>query len=552
MIKNSLKNIIEGEILDDKQTLKKYSQDYSIFEVQPEVVVFPKNKNDIAKIIKYVSKNKKNNSNLSITARSAGTDMSGGPLNTSIILDLTKYFNKIIEINSKENYATVEPGVYFRDFEKEIEKHNLFYPPYPASKDLCAIGGIISNNSAGEKTLKYGKTEDYVLSLKAILADGNEYKFEPLNEKELFQKLKQKNFEGIIYNKIYNLINKNFNLINDSRPKVSKNSTGYAIWNVWQKEKKIFNLANIFVGAQGTLGLITQAKLKILPKPKNNSLIVAFINDLNFASEIIPYILKFNPESLESFDDKTLKVALRFLPSLFKIIKGNVFSLFLKFIPEIIMAISGGIPKIVFLIELTSNDPQEIKEKTIQIKNYFQKLKIKFRIITNKLEAEKYWAIRRYSFKLLHGAIKNKTAIPFIDDFVIEPKYLSQIIPQINQILEEYKDKFIYTIAGHPGNGNFHIIPLADLSDQETRKLIPQIMEKVYKIIVNVGGSLSGEHNDGLLRTPYLNLMYKPEMIKIFEEIKNIFDPQNIFNPGKKVFWNQNFILSHIKKENTN
>lgn len=552
MIKNSLKNIIEGEALDDKQTLKKYSQDYSIFEVQPEIVVFPKNKNDIAKIIKYVSKNKKNNSNLSITARSAGTDMSGGPLNTSIILDLTKYFNKIIEINPKENYATVEPGVYFRNFEKEIEKHNLFYPPYPASKDLCAIGGIISNNSAGEKTLKYGKTEDYVLSLKAILADGNEYKFEPLNEKELFQKLKQKNFEGIIYNKIYNLINKNFNLINDSRPKVSKNSTGYAIWNVWQKEKKIFNLANIFVGAQGTLGLITQAKLKILPKPKNNSLIVVFINDLNFASEIIPYILKFNPESLESFDDKTLKVALKFLPSLLKIIKGNVFSLFLKFIPEIIMAISGGIPKIVFLIELTSNDPQEIKEKTIQIKNYFQKLKIKFRIITNKLEAEKYWAIRRYSFKLLHGAIKNKTAIPFIDDFVIEPKYLSQIIPQINQILEEYKDKFIYTIAGHPGNGNFHIIPLADLSDQETRKLIPQIMEKVYKIIVNVGGSLSGEHNDGLLRTPYLNLMYKPEMIKIFEEIKNIFDPQNIFNPGKKVFWNQNFILSHIKKENTN
>lgn len=546
-----IKEFLEGEFLNDENTLQIYSEDYSIFKVMPGAVIYPKNINDLRKITNYVIENKKINPNLSITPRSAGTDMSGGPLNTSIILDFTKHFNKIIEINTNQNYALIESGVYFRELEKEIEKSNLFYPPYPASKDLCAIGGMIGNNSGGEKTLKYGKTENYVLSLKAVLADGNEYEFKPLNQKELSQKIDQKNFEGKIYRQIYELISQNYNLIESSRPKVSKNSTGYIIWNVWQKDKK-FDLSQIFIGSQGTLGLITQAKLKLLPKPPYTKLIIVFMNDLNILPLIINEILKFQPESLESFDDKTLKIALKFLPTLFKLLNNNMFLLIKNFLPEIFMTLSGGIPKLIMLIELTSFDLEELnirlKNLCFQLKN----LNIQFRIAKNKIEIDKYWTIRRYSFKLLHGAIKNKTAIPFIDDFVVAPQYLPEILPKINQILEKNKDKFIYTIAGHPGNGNFHIIPLADLRDTETRKLIPQIMEEVYKIIIQKGGSLSGEHNDGLIRTPYLNLMYKPEMIKIFEKIKMIFDPQNIFNPMKKVFWDKNFILNNIKTENSN
>jgi FAD/FMN-containing dehydrogenase len=549
---NSLKQNVNGDFLMTESDLEKYSLDYSIFKVKPEIIIAPKNKNDISNIIKWVLENKKNDSNLSITSRSAGTDMSGGPLNTSIILDFTKYLNKILEINSKENFIRIEPGIYFRDFEKEISKYNLIYPPYPASKDLCALGGIISNNSGGEKSLKYGKTENYVLELKVILADGKEYEFKPLNEKELSQKLSQNNFEGKIYQKIYKLINENYDLILNSKPKVSKNSTGYNIWNVYDKQNKIFNLSQIFVGAQGTLGIITEAKLKLIPKLKHSKLIVAFINDLNSLPQIVNHILKFNPESIESFDDKTLKVALKFLPSLIKIIGKNIFSYALSFWPEFLMALSGGFPRIILLIELTDDDLNKIESNALKIKKELANLKIKSRIIQNENEVQKYWAIRRYSFKLLHGAIKNKTAAPFIDDFVVNPKFMPEVLPKVNAILEKHQDKFIYTIAGHPGNGNFHIIPLVDLKDAETRNLIPKIMDEVYKIILEVGGSLSGEHNDGLIRTPYLKLMYNEKMIKIFEEIKLIFDPQNIFNPGKKVFYDQKFILEHIKKENSN
>ncbi|MCX7589866.1 MAG: FAD-binding oxidoreductase [Patescibacteria group bacterium] len=547
---NDLQKIIEGDILNDEQTIKKYSKDYSIFKIIPKTIIYPKNKNDISNLIKYISKNKKREPNLSITARSAGTDMSGGPLNTSIILDFTKYFNKIIELNPQEQYVIIEPGLYFRDLEKELNNFNLFYPAYPASKDLCAIGGMISNNSGGEKSLKYGKTENYVLSLNVILADGQEYEFKSLNKKELMQKIKQNDFEGQIYKKIYNLINKNFDLIQKSKPKVSKNSTGYQIWNVYQKENEIFDLSKIFIGAQGTLGVITKAKLKLLQKPKYEKLIVAFINDINYSPKVVSEILKIQPESIESFDDQTLKISLKFLPKILKIMKGNIFSLFFKFIPEILMIASGGIPKMILLIELTSDNLNEINNKIHNLKNIFQKLNLKFRVIKNDLEASKYWTIRRLSFKLLHEAIKNKTAAPFIDDFVVNPENLSEILNEVNQILKKHQDKFIYTIAGHPGNGNFHIIPLVDLKDKQTRILIPEIMEKVYKKVVALNGSLSGEHNDGLIRTPYLNLMYKPEMIKIFEEIKKIFDYNNIFNPGKKVFWDKNFILNHIKQEN--
>jgi FAD/FMN-containing dehydrogenase len=538
---------IDGDILSDEKTLNQYSIDYSIFKVLPQAVIYPKNTNDLKNLVKFANES---DNQISITARSAGTDMSGGPLNTSLILDFTKYFNKIIEINEKENYAIIEPGVYFRDFEAKLKPYNLFYPAYPASKDLCALGGMISNNSGGEKTLKYGKTEKYVLSLKAVLSDGNEYEFYPLTYEELQQKMNQQNFEGEIYRKIYDLINKNYDLIKNSKPKVSKNSTGYLIWDVLEKEKNIFDLSKIFIGAQGTLGLVTQAKLKLVEAPKYEKLIVIFLNNLKQAPEIVNLLLKANPESIESFDDKTFETAIKFLPQIIKLMKAGAFTLAFKFLPEIFMTITGGIPKMILLANFTGNNEEEITENIKNIKTTLDKLNIKNKIIKNSIEAEKYWTIRRYSFKLLHGAIKNKTAIPFIDDFVIKPEYLSEVLTKVNQILEKHKDKLIYTIAGHPGDGNFHIIPLADLTQEETRKIIPQIMDEVYDLIIKYNGSLSGEHNDGLLRTPYLKKMYSPEMIKIFEEIKMIFDPKNIFNPQKKVFYDENFILNHIKKEN--
>ena len=187
-LETQIKSFFKGDVLKNEETLKKYSRDASFFEVKPQLVVFPKDIDDLKNLVLFATENK--SSNISLTARSGGTDMTGGPLNNSIIIDFTKYFNHIKEV--KNGYATVEPGVFYRDFEKETLKQDLLLPSYPASRGICAIGGMVANNSGGEKTLSYGKTEKYVKELKVILRDGNEYILKPLTKEELDQKIQQK------------------------------------------------------------------------------------------------------------------------------------------------------------------------------------------------------------------------------------------------------------------------------------------------------------------------------------------------------------------------
>src|SRR3989344_5989340 len=191
-----LKKVIKGDVLTDAETLITYSHDASLFEIKPQAIVFPKNEDDVKAIIKFANLNKKNNPSLSLTARSAGTDMSGGSINDSIIVAFEKYFNNAPKIH--DNVATTQPGVYYRDFEKETLKHNLLFPSYPASREICAMGGIVNNNSGGEKSLQYGKTEKYIKRMKVVLADGNIYELKPLSQEELNQKLQLNTFEGEI------------------------------------------------------------------------------------------------------------------------------------------------------------------------------------------------------------------------------------------------------------------------------------------------------------------------------------------------------------------
>ena len=228
---DELKTLIKGDVLNDSETLLTYSHDASLFEVKPQVVVFPKDEEDIKNLVKFVSENKKKYPTLSLTGRSAGTDMSGGSINESIIVAFGKYFNNTPVINA--NIATTAPGVFYRDFEKETLKYNLIFPSYPASRELCAMGGIFNNNAGGEKSLKYGKTEDYVRRMKVVFADGKIYELKSLTEEELKQKMAQNDFEGEIYKKIYELITHNYDLLLKAKPDVTKNSAGYFLWNVW-------------------------------------------------------------------------------------------------------------------------------------------------------------------------------------------------------------------------------------------------------------------------------------------------------------------------------
>ncbi len=537
-----IKIFFQGEVVYDENSLNLYSHDTSLFEIKPQLVVFPRNVNDIRELVNFVSENKKTNPNLSITARSAGTDMSGGAINDSIIMDFTHYFNHLGNINAEG--TKVEPGVYYRDFEGKTKEKGLFLPSYPASRGICALGGMVSNNSGGEKTLAHGKTIDYVTKLNMVLADGNEYEFERISKDDLQRKMKQKDFEGEIYRKVFNIVDKEYDFIKNSKPKVSKNSTGYNIWDVW--DKQYFDLTKLFVGAQGTLGLNTKIELKLIPLKKHNGLLIIYLNDMNILPNLINDVLRSKPESFEAFDDNTLKLAIKFMPQFIQILglKG-VIEMGYQFLPDLVRFAFQGLPKFTLMVEFDADEHEEINQKIENLKNDLKNYPVRMELAESDEQAEKFWVIRRESFNLLRKNVKNRHTAPFIDDFIIKPEYLIEFFPKLIAILE--KHKIDYTIAGHMGNGNFHIIPLMDFSIKSEVDKIPVVEEEVNQLVLDFHGSISAEHNEGLIRGYYQKKMYGDKMFEVFKQIKELFDPKDIFNPHKKTDANFKYSMDHVR-----
>jgi FAD/FMN-containing dehydrogenase len=545
---DELKSIIKGDVLSDESSIAEYSRDASLFVVRPAVIVCPKDVRDVEALVRFVSEKKKSGIDISLTGRAAGTDMGGGPLTQSIVVSFKKYFNRIKSVSAES--ATAEPGVFYRDFERETLKYNAILPSYPASRELCAMGGIVNNNSGGEKTLKYGKTENYVREVKVVLSDGLEHIFTKLNTSELEAKLALQDLEGEVYRKIKKLIEDHWGIIQDAKPKVSKNSAGYYLWNVWDKAAGTFDISKLIVGSQGTLGLLTEATLNLVPVTKKSRMIILFLkeSDMLRLGEITNTVLPFKPESFESYDDNTLKLALKYFPSFAKLMGAkNLITIGWKFLPEMWMALTGGMPKMVLQAEFAGNDDAELDHTMNELTEKLKPFNLKTRLAPSKEAARKYWLIRRESFNLLRNKIKDKHTAPFIDDVVVRPEKLPEFLPQLNEILSHYK--LIYTVAGHIGDGNFHIIPLMNFEDPKTQAIIPELSDKVYKLVIKFGGSITGEHNDGLIRSPYLKEMYGEEIYHLFEEVKKIFDPLDIFNPGKKTDSSLKYAMEHIRSD---
>jgi len=533
-MKQEIEKFFKGEIFDDEETLKKYSKDASLLEVRPKLVVYPKDAEDLGNLVKFVASKKSVNPNISLTIRAAGSCMSGGPLNESIIADVTKHMQRLnLGKNDKGlTFAIAESGVFYRDFEEKTLERGLILPCFPASKNLCALGGMIGNNCAGEKTLRYGKMENFILESKYIFSDGNEYMAKPLSKAELLTKMKQGDFEGNLYKKFYSLILENIRIINEARPTVSKNSAGYYLWNIW--DGKIFDLNKLLVGSQGTLGIMTEAKIKLVPVEPASKLFVIFLPNLEKLADLVNAILPTEPESIESYDDTTLKLAFKFFPDMLRSLKTKHFlKLIYSFVPEGIMMLKGGFPKMVVLVEYCGQTAEEVDKKLVDLEKKIAHFNLLTRRTRTEEESNKYWAIRRESFNLLRQHVKGKRTAPFVDDVVVKPKHMPKFLPKMKKILDEYK--LTYTITGHAGNGNFHIIPLMNMKNKDNIRVIKEVGEKVYNLVAEYHGSITGEHNDGIIRTPYLGKMFSPEMLEIFKKTKRIFDPQNIFNPGKKV-----------------
>ncbi|OGI46864.1 hypothetical protein A2121_03020 [Candidatus Nomurabacteria bacterium GWB1_40_6] len=551
-MKEEILKFFKGDAEDNEETLIKYSHDASLLEVRPKIVLFPRDSEDVQNLVNWVNENKQNKEkypNLSITCRCAGTDMSGGAIGESIILDFTRYMNKLIggplpmdDISKWE--IAVQPGMFYRDFEKITLEKGLILPCYTASKSLNALGGMYGNNSAGERTLKYGKMEDYILSAKVVFADGVERTVKPFPVKEISR-------QEEIYKKVFDLIKQNEEEIIQAKPKVSKNSAGYYIWNTIQNN--IFDLNKFLVGSQGTLGIVTEMTLKLIPENKHSKLVVIFMNDLAPLGRLVDEILTQNPETLETYDDKTMKLAVKFFPDFLKN-KGffGMFKFMWSFLPEFFMMLTNGLPKLILLAEFAGEDEKSVNDKCLKLVEKIRDFKLKVRITESETEANKYWDIRRESFALLRKHIKGMRTAPFIDDIIVRPEFLPKFLPELNSILNKYN--LTFTLAGHAGDGNFHIIPLMDFKRSDTAKIIIELGEAVYDLVLKYHGSITAEHNDGLIRTPYLRKMYGDKIIGIFEKIKEIFDPKNIFNPGKKIATSnlggtKEYIASHIAIE---
>ena len=533
---DSLKPSFKGDIEFDEKTLTTYSHDASLFEIKPKVVIFPKDSEDIKTLIKWVNEFNLNieaqETSLSITPRSAGTDMSGGAIGKSIILDVTRYMNSIVEVT--ESHAVVMPGCLYKDFDIATKKSGSYMPAFTASRETNAMGGMVGNNSGGEKAIKYGKTENYINSLKVVFSDGNEYTVKPLTRNQLEEKIKQNDFEGNVYKKILEIIDNNYEKIMSAKPDVSKNSAGYSLWNIYDKKTGNFDLCQLIVGSQGTLGIVTEIDFKLVPFEPHSNILVVFLPSLDDVSKLVTEILPFKPDSLETYDDKSMMLAVKFFFDFFKQLGfWGAIKLGFQFIPETWMITMGGIPKLILMIEFAGQNEDEIKEKLIEVRDKIKYFNFHMHIAHSSAEAEKYWRIRHESFNLLRKHTNGKRTAPFIDDIIVKPEYLPEFLPEVKALLDKYRLE--YTVAGHLGNGNFHIIPLMDLKSPFSSDIILELSEKIYSLVKKYNGSITAEHNDGIIRTPYLKQQFGEEIVGFFQNTKNVFDPTNILNPGKKV-----------------
>jgi FAD/FMN-containing dehydrogenase len=545
-IAEKLKSIIEGSVDTSHATKELFSHDASMFEMVPEVVVSPKHTEDVKKIVHYVATHKKSQPTLSLTVRSGGTCMSGGSINDSIVLDFSKHFNHIYDITETVGHA--QPGVFYRDFEKATLQKGVLMPSYPASRELCTIGGMLANNAGGERSLQYGKTEEFIDSLKVVLADGNEYEMRALTKAELDKKMAQKDFEGQLYREVFELVDTNYDEIKAAKPHVSKDSTGYHIWNVWDRETGVFDMTRLIVGSQGTLGIVTEIKYKLVPAPKHSGTLVVFLRSIDDLGQLIVDVMKHKPATFEGFDNYTLMLSFKLFFYFHQTLGWfGMAKLGIQLIPDA-LKLMRGIPKMVLLIEFQADTTEEVHQKVHQMRLDLKAYNHEslYEEDDTEAKAKKFWIMRRESFNLLRKKVKDKHTAPFMDDLVVQPKHLPKFLPEIRQVIKDYK--MLATIAGHMGDGNFHIIPLMKIEDKTERAKLAPAMREINDIVLKYDGSLSGEHNDGMIRGPWLRYMHGDSIFAHFRCIKEIFDPQNIFNPHKKTDADWEYSMSHLRE----
>lgn len=541
-----LRAIFKGEISTDLKVRTAHSRDASIYELVPDAVLQPKNSRDIQKLVQFVQKHKPLYPNLAITPRSAGTDMSGAAIGSSLVLDMTKHFKEIEDLSG--TLLRVQPGVYMRDIDPLLAKKSLMLGFVPASRALCTIGGMVANNSGGEQSLRYGNAERSVRVLKVVLADGNEYTIKPLNKRELDIKMKQKTYEASLYREVYELIEAHYDLIKNARPKVNKNSMGYNLWSVWDRGTGIFDMTHLFTGSQGTLGVITDITVEAIPKAKHEGLLLIYLPSTKNLGDIIKAVMKHNPATFEGFDDVTFNLGIRYFSYFRKQLGMKEWAKQQRSLLRSVAKFKSHLPNMMLMVEFEGETKKEVYQKISKLHDDLAPFKLKMDIEDNEEASAPFWEIRRASLSLMRSKVKDKYASPFIDDVTVQPKHLPEFLPQFRKIIRKYK--LPATLAGHFGDGNFHVIPLMDIKNEKDQAKLEPVMREVIPLVLKYGGTMAGEHNDGMVRGPWLPTIFGNEVYDIFKQVKAIFDPTYIFNPNKKTDASWEYSTDHIRQDN--
>ncbi len=522
-----LNNLIKGEILSSSAAREAYSKDASIFQVYPLAIAVPTDVNDLTNLLNHATTTNKNGGNLTLAARNGGTCMSGGPLTEGIVVDMSKHLNRLGEVDTFHKTIVVQSGVMHRDVEQAASAHGLIFAPYTSSKDMCGIGGMIGNNASGELSLVYGPTSNNVAGLKVMLSDGNEYEFNPLNRAQLKRKTELMTFEGDIYRRVLALLRNNRQLIKTHHPRVTKNAAGYALWALWDPQEHQFNLGRIFIGAQSTLGIVTEATLKLVDKSPHQQMIVCAIDGISQLTDIVRTIVHHGASICETFDHHTYELAQRQYQA------DAEHAHFANGKHMVVYGIFEGDTK--EQAEILAGQTKNVIEQSLHVPVYW---------VESEAVKSSYQAIRRYSYKMLKEMNSDtKKAMPFIEDTIVPLEHYGEFVSALEAILKDYD--MTYTYAGHIGEGSIRLIPLVNRSAKSIEDII-ELESRVNDLVLAFRGSISVDHNDGIIRTPYLAQQYGDEMVALFRELKNIFDPYDIFNRGKKVNGTIDFARSHI------
>lgn len=517
-----LQNRISGEVCDDLASRIQYATDASVYREIPLGIAFPKNDDDIIEIIRFAREQ-----HVDIIPRAAGTSLAGQVVGKGLIVDISRHYNHILEINTAEHYAVVEPGVVRDELNLALQPYGLFFAPETATSNRCCIGGMCGNNSCGANSLLYGSTRQHIISLDTILADGSKCTFETLSPAHFSEKCQQDNFEGNIYRSVFNLLNnaETQTEIKTQFPDSSlqRRSMGYAIDELIDTQPftnnsdNLFNFCTLLVGSEGTLAVTTRIKVRLSPLPAPHKALLCVENSsMEDALQVNLIALKHHPAAVELIDDLILELA-----------KQNITQ-------QKNRSFLQGEPKALIVIELVEETDACIDDKINILRKELVDNHLGYAYTVIRGDGmQKVWSLRKAGLGIMSNAKGDRKPVTVVEDIAVSPEKYPAYFRDFEVLLSKYDLKCAY--YAHISTGELHNKPIFNLKDAAEVEKFRQFAREAALLVKQYGGSLSGEHGDGRLRGEFLPLMVGEKNYRLFVEIKNIFDPNHILNIGKIV-----------------